>query len=56
MERITGGQTQKITGQLMTGYMMYMILKCAAAGSGKQIKITAYLKCGHQFKTSGRII
>lgn len=40
----------------MTGYMMYMILKCAAADSGKQIKITAYLKCGHQFKTSGRII
>lgn len=40
----------------MTGYMMYMILKCAAAGSEKQIQITAYLKCGHQFKTSGRII
>lgn len=40
----------------MTGYMMYMILKCVAADSGKQIQITMNLKCGHQFKTSGRII
>ena len=28
----------------MTGYMMYMILKCAAADSGKQIQITMNLK------------
>ena len=40
----------------MTGYMMYMILKCAAADSGKQIKITAYLKCSYQLKTGGWII